>query len=75
MHTAYEAHNTMENVKILGKLVSHTKMNAKELTTHSFSPTAIQNQLRFNIEKAKNLTSLHSLDEKGVLKMGIAEKV
>lgn len=40
-----------------------------------FPPTAVQNQLRFNIEKAKNLASLHSLVGKGVLKMGIAEKV
>lgn len=73
--TAYEAHNAMEDVEILSKLISHTQMNTNELTTHSFPPTAIQNQLRFNIAKAKNLTSLHSLVGKGVLKMGIAEKV
>lgn len=33
LHTAYEAHNAMEDVKILGKLISHTKMNTNELTT------------------------------------------
>lgn len=64
----------MEDIKIIGKLVSHTKMNTNKLTTRSFSPTAVQNQLRFNIEKAKDQTSLHSLVGKGVLKMGIAEK-
>lgn len=61
LHIAYEAHNAMDDVKTLGKLVSHTKMDAKELTTHSLPPTAVQNQLRFNIIKAKKLTSLHSL--------------
>lgn len=40
-----------------------------------FPPIAVQNQLGFNIEKAKNLASLHSLVGKGVLNMGIAEKV
>lgn len=31
-----------------------------------FPPTAVQNQLRFNFVKAKNLTSVHSLVGKGV---------
>lgn len=67
--------NAMVDVKILSKLASHTKMNANELRTPSFSQTALQNQLRDNIEKAKNLTLLHSLVGKCVLKMGIAKKV
>lgn len=64
----------MKEVKILGKFVSLTKMKTNELTTHTFPPTAVQNQLRFNIEKTKNLTPLHSLVGKGVL-IGRAEKV
>lgn len=75
MHTAYEPHNAREDVKILGKLVSHTKMNANELTIHNFPPTAVQNQLRFTTEKENYLISLHFLVRKGVLKMGIAGKV
>lgn len=51
LHTGYETHYAMGNVKILSKLVSRTKMNAIELTTHSFPPTAVHNQLRFNIER------------------------
>lgn len=74
LYTDYIFHNAMEEVKILGKFVSLTKMKTNELTTHTFPPTAVQNQLRFNIEKTKNLTPLHSLVWKGVL-IGIAEKV
>ena len=37
--TSYDAHNAMEDVRILGKLISHTKMNTHEIAAHSFSPS------------------------------------
>lgn len=44
LNIAYKAHNAMEDVKILGKLVSHTTVNANELTTHRFPPTVAEIQ-------------------------------
>jgi DNA polymerase III alpha subunit (gram-positive type) len=75
LHTTSEAHNAMEDVKILCQLISHTKMDAQEIAAHSFPPSAVHNQLRFNREKVKNIKSLHPLVGSGVLKMGTAEKV
>ena len=73
--TSYDAHNAMEDVRILGKLISHTKMDTHEIAAHSFPPSAVFNQLRFNREKAKNINSLHPLIAKGIIKMPTAENV
>ena len=71
--TSYAAHNAMEDVRILGKLISHTKMDTHAIAAHSFPPSAVFNQLRFNREKAKNIKSLHALIAKGIIKMPTAE--
>ncbi|XP_048257443.1 uncharacterized protein LOC124114456 isoform X1 [Haliotis rufescens] len=75
LHSSYEAHNAIEDVKVLGKLVSHTKMKIQELARFSFPPSAVHNLLLFNKEKAKHIKTLHSLLAQGVMKMSIAEKI
>ncbi|XP_062607534.1 uncharacterized protein LOC134269349 [Saccostrea cucullata] len=75
LNTTYDAHNAMEDVKVLGKLISHTRFDATKMCIHSFPPSAVINQIKYNREKAKNVTSLHLLVGKGILKMSTAEKV
>ncbi|XP_048251367.1 uncharacterized protein LOC124145379 [Haliotis rufescens] len=75
LHSSYEAHDAIEDVKVLGKLVSHTKRKIQELARFSFPPSAGHNLLLFNKEKAKHIKTLHSLLAQGVMKMSIAEKI
>ena len=50
-------------------------MDTHEIAAHSFPPSAVFNQLRFNKEKAKNINSLHPLIAEGTIKMATAENV
>ena len=75
LSTSYDAHNAVADVKILGQLISYTKLSSQELALHSFSPSAVHNQLLFNKEKKINVTSLHQLVGSGVMKMATAENI
>ena len=65
----------MEDVKILGKLISHTKMVTHEIAAHSFPPSAVFNQLLFNKEKSEKYIVIAPLIAKGIIKMPSAENV
>lgn len=75
LNATYGAHDAEEDVNILVDLVSHSKMTEKELSTFSFPPSAVCNQLKYNKVKASNLPSLHPLIGKGVFRITIAEKI
>ncbi|XP_055999895.1 uncharacterized protein LOC130046463 [Ostrea edulis] len=75
LNATYGAHDAEEDVNILVDLVSHSKMTEKELSTFSFPPSAVCNQLKYNKMKASNLPSLHPLIGKGVFRITIAEKI
>ncbi|KAK3083329.1 hypothetical protein FSP39_019577 [Pinctada imbricata] len=73
--TPYGAHNAMEDVKALALLVKEAKLSNKEMLPFSFPPTAVHHMLQFGSEKAKNMSSLHCLIAKGIVKHGCAENI
>jgi hypothetical protein len=75
LNASYNAHNALEDVKSLGWLFQHAKMNVKDLLRFSFPPIAVKQQMVFNLEKSKNITSLHPLVAAGVMKTATAENI
>ncbi|XP_060561615.1 uncharacterized protein LOC132721341 [Ruditapes philippinarum] len=71
----YDAHNAIEDVKALGKLIQHVNLPTKDLMEHSFSPSAVANNIMFNKAKASNLSSLNPLIYTGVMKRPTAENI
>jgi DNA polymerase III alpha subunit (gram-positive type) len=71
----YDAHNAIEDVKALGKLIQHVNLPTKDLMEHSFSPSAVANNIMFNKAKASNLPSLNPLIYTGVMKRPTAENI
>jgi hypothetical protein len=57
----YDAHNAIEDVKALGKLIQHVNLPTTDLMEHSFSPSAVANNIMFNKAKVSNLPSLNPL--------------
>lgn len=75
LHTTYSAHNAIEDVTFLRKLLMFTKLSKQEIIKFSFSPKAMYNSLMFNREKAKNIRSLDILISSGICKLATAENI
>lgn len=71
----YDAHNAIEDVKVLAKLIQHVNLPTEDLMAHSFTPLAIANNILFNKAKALNLPSLDPLIYSGVIKRPTAENI
>ena len=73
--SSYGAHNAVEDVLSLGKLIKHVKLSNDSLVCHSFSLSAVLKNMLFSAEKAKNVGSLHPLIAGGIIKMATAENI
>ena len=75
LKSSYLAHDALEDVRSLGRLVKHTGFSHKEIIQHSYPPLAVHNSLLFSESKARNIDSLHPLISSGVLKRPTAENI
>lgn len=75
LNTSYAAHDATEDVKTLGLLMKQTKLLGPEILQFSFPPISVHQGLLFSNEKSKNITSLHVLIAKGVVKHNTAENI
>ncbi len=71
----YAAHDAVEDVRALGKLFHHMHLSDQDFLSHSFQTSAVHHQLRYNEEKAKNITSLAPLVSQGVMKKHTADNI
>lgn len=58
LYKYYIFHNAMEEVKMLGKFVSLTKMNTNELTNHTFPPTEKPAEIQHRKDKESDTIAL-----------------
>jgi len=75
LQATYNAHNALDDVAALGRLVLSTKLSATQLMEHSFSTMAVLYSLRTSTAKANNLRSLDVLVSSGVCKRPTAENI
>jgi len=75
LKTSYGAHDATEDVRALANLLSHVNLDKKTVLTHSFSVSAIDKNMMFNKEKAKNLPSLSVLVFNSICKAPTAENI
>lgn len=75
LNTTYNAHDATEDVKTLGMLIKQAKLSGSEVLKFSFPPIAVHQSLFFSNEKSKNITSLHVLIAKGIVKHNTAENI
>lgn len=75
LDTTYSAHDAIEDVKTLGMLMKHSKISGPEILPFTFPPIAVHQGLLFSKEKSKNITSLHVLIAKGIVKHNTAENI
>jgi len=71
----YPAHDAVQDVIALQKLISNEELSTSQLLTFTFPPAAVYNQWLFNKEKLKNIESLSVLLYNGVMKAPTAENV
>ncbi|XP_053390105.1 uncharacterized protein LOC128553026 [Mercenaria mercenaria] len=71
----YDAHNAMGDVVALGKLIKFVNLSSNDLMAHSFTQSAIANNMAFNKSKTLNLPSLNPLIYSGVIKKPTAENI
>ena len=71
----YNAHNAMDDVIALGKLIQFVKLSPKDLLSHSFTPFAVGSNMDFLNAKALNLQSLNPMISSGFFKRPTAENI
>ncbi|XP_053381811.1 uncharacterized protein LOC128549276 [Mercenaria mercenaria] len=75
LQTTYGAHNAIEDVVFLRKLLLFTKLSIQEIIHFSFSPKAMLNSVVFHREKARNIRSRDVLISSSVCKAATAENI
>ncbi|XP_053390362.1 uncharacterized protein LOC128553259 [Mercenaria mercenaria] len=75
LRESYGAHNATEDVKALGNLLKHISVSPKTMLSFSYPPKSVRHSQLFNLEKAKNMPSLHVLVANGVCKTATAENI
>ncbi|XP_061170673.1 uncharacterized protein LOC133180113 [Saccostrea echinata] len=75
LNDTYSAHNAVDDVKALGKLVQHALLSSVDVLTFSFPLNAVLQQLTYNGEKAKNYSSLTGLVQNAVISKSMAGKI
>ncbi|XP_076088707.1 uncharacterized protein LOC143059102 isoform X2 [Mytilus galloprovincialis] len=71
----YNAHNALDDVSMLNEILKAAKVSSVDLLKHTYSPGDHLLQENFNMNKLKNLPSLHFLIGQGVVKMTTAENI
>jgi DNA polymerase III alpha subunit (gram-positive type) len=75
LNDTYHAHNAIDDVKALGKLVQHALHTHGDILPFSFPLSAVVQQLIYNDEKSKHYSSLAFLVERKVISKCMAEKI
>ncbi|XP_061168810.1 uncharacterized protein LOC133178059 [Saccostrea echinata] len=75
LNTTYTAHDATEDVKTLGMLIKQTKLSGPKVLHFSFPPIAVHQSLFSATRNQKNITSLHVLIAKGIVKHNTAENI
>ena len=63
----YNAHNAIADVVTLGELLLHVNLSYQEFKQHTFSPSAVLENLDYNNAKAANISTLKVLVYAGVM--------
>lgn len=71
----YNAHNAVDDVIMLERIISAANFSESTLMKHSYSSDCHFQQEIFNAEKSKHIGSLHVLIGKGVMKTSLAENI
>uniref|UniRef100_K1Q752 Exonuclease domain-containing protein n=1 Tax=Magallana gigas TaxID=29159 RepID=K1Q752_MAGGI len=71
----YGAHNAVDDVKALGKLVQHALLSQIDTLSFTFPLKAVIQQLIYNGEKARNYNSFATLVQNAVLSKCMAGKI
>ncbi|CAG2223240.1 unnamed protein product [Mytilus edulis] len=71
----YNAHNALDDVSMLNEILKAAQVSSVDLLKHTYSPGDHLLQENFNMNKLKNLPSLHFLIGQGVVKMTTAENI
>lgn len=71
----YAAHNAIDDVVALGKLIKFVNLTNNDIMAHSFTQEAVANNMAFNKSKTLNLPSLNPLIYSGVIKKPTAENI
>lgn len=66
LQKTYDAHNAIADVVTSGELISNVNLSEKQFNKHTFSPSAVLENLANNNAKAANLLSFEVLVYSGV---------
>ena len=72
---SYGAHNSLEDVRALQKLVSYKEVNNKTLLESSFTTAFAINSTKYSLNKAANLQTLQPLIASKVVTKGMGDKI
>ena len=75
MNQNYEAHNAIDDVKVLVKLLQKVGRSANDIKKDAFSPRAVHNSIQFATARKTNIDSLIPLQVKGICGRSIIEKI
>jgi len=75
LKTSYGANDAAEDVRTLANLLSHLNLDNKTVLTHSFTVRAVDKNMLFNKEKAKNVQLLSVLVFNSICKAPTAENI
>ena len=75
LHTSYAAHDALEDVLALGKLIIYCSLPTVDYIKFTFTPKALYMNCQYLKEKTKNIQSLNVLVANGVCKHATAENI
>lgn len=72
---SYGAHDSLEDVRAIQKLVSHANVSSKEISESSFSVDYAVESTKYCVNRATNMHTLQPLLVAKVITRGMAEKI
>ena len=72
---SYGAHDSLEDVRALQKLVSHVNVSSKEISESSFTVDYAVESTKYSVNRATNMHTLQPLVVAKVISKGMAEKI
>ncbi|XP_068672897.1 uncharacterized protein [Montipora foliosa] len=72
---SYGAHDALEDVRAIQKLVSHVNVNGKEISESSFTVDYALESTKYCVNRATNMHTLQPLIVAKVVSKGMAEKI
>ena len=72
---SYEAHDSLEDVRALQKLVAHVNVSSKEISESSFTVDYAVESTKYCVNRATNMNTLQPLLVAKVISKGMAEKI